>query len=496
MEHKNKKFSMKKTIFISLLLAPLFIISQNLKKEKVKTSFLSYPKVDVKNMDPSTLQVDFCTGNIAYLGKSTKKTTTACKPKGGSLKDTKALEVFYYHFNTLIPASYLKISNSKGEIQLIERINKGDKSFEDFGKKKCYWVESVLKSAYDKNKASFEAKNNKEFVKLKIKKSEEYLASALFFSYVPHTVEVLYPKDKNQNYTDLEKAATIAAEGYEGLKDNADDKEAQSKLRQAISIWEKALTESTPDTKNSRINKKVTLAISENTGRAYMYLMEFDKAKEIVKKALNLEKNFSNNATQRRESLLSYIKENKKGYDLNKETPVNLNVTKIMIKQHPASEIASFTEDYKKFGNAAMAEEIAESKEEYDKAVESGEINPYQKFVMETSFGKQLTLPDLTAKMMKEPAGEKLSELPEDVTKLTDLSILILRGNNLKALPGSIGNLTNLKKLVLTNNQLTTLPDEIGNLKELKNLNLKGNNISAKEISKIKSLLPNCKIKL
>jgi tetratricopeptide (TPR) repeat protein len=487
---------MKKTILISLILAPLLIFSQNLKKEKVKTSFLSYPKIDVKNMDPSTLQVDFCTGTIKYLNKSAKKTTTACKPKGGSIKDAKALEVFYYHFNTLIPASYLKISNSKGEIQLIEQINKADKSFEEFGKKKCYWVESILKSAYDKNKASFESKNQKEFVKLKVKKAEDYLAGALFFSYVPHSIEVLYPKDKNQDYTDLEKAASIAAEGYEELKDNADNKAAQSKLRQAISIWEKALTESTPDLKKSRINKKVTLAISENTGRAYMYLMEFDKALEIIKKALNLEKNFSNNATQRRESLLSYIKENKKGYDLNKDTPVNLDATKIMIKQHPSSEIASFTEAYKKFGYAEKVEEAAANKEEYDKAVESGEINPYQKFVMETSFGKQLTLPDLTAKMMKEPAGEKLSELPEDVTKLTDLSILILRGNNLKVLPASIGKLTNLKKLVLVNNQLTTLPDEIGELKELKNLNLKGNNIPAKEISKIKSLLPNCKIKL
>ena len=108
---------------------------------------------------------------------------------------------------------------------------------------------------------------------------------------------------------------------------------------------------------------------------------------------------------------------------------------------------------------------------------------------------RAITSPDLASKLTKEPAGEKLNEFPEALVELTDLNILILRGNNLKTIPSSIGKLVNLKRLILTNNQLTTLPDEISELKNLKTLNMKGNNISPKEVSRIQSLLPDCKIK-
>jgi len=224
-------------------------------------------------------------------------------------------------------------------------------------------------------------------------------------------------------------------------------------------------------------------------------MLDFEKAKSVIQKALDLEKNFTTDGTREREALLAIIKSNSKGYAVNKNNPINVQVAKIAITTHPSSEIKAFEADYQKYGYAEAAQEIKEAKEEYDKGVESGEINPYQKYVMETSFGKQLTLPDLGAKMLKDPAGDKLDELPEAVTQLSDLNILILRGNNLKSLPASIGNLTELKKLNLTNNQLTSLPDELGQLKNLKTLILKGNSVSAADITKIQGMLPDCDIK-
>lgn len=487
---------MKKLLLPILIIAPLFFIAQNIKREKVKTSFLSYPKIDMTNMDVNSINVDFCSGDMKFVSKTTKKTTNACKAKGASIKDAKAIEVFYYNFTVLSPVSYLKISDSNGEIKYIEKVTEGVKSSVDFGKKKCYWVEPVLESAYKKEKTSFESKSNKENVKVSLKSARDFVNGALFFTYVPQEIMVHYVKSKDYGYSDLEEASAIAVEGFKGIKDNSQNKDAQAKLKQAISIWEKAMTESTPDDKKSRINKKVTLHVAENLGAAYLYLMEFEKAQKVVATALNLEKNITNNGTLRRKALLTTIRENKKGYELNKNTPINNNVVKVDIKTNSSSEIAQYTEDFKKFGNATVVEEIKANKEEYNKAVESGEINPYQRFVIAATTGNQLTLPDLASKLTKEPAGEKLNELPAAVTELTDLNILILRGNNLTTIPASIGKLSNLKKLVLANNKLTTLPDEIGELKGLKTLNLKGNNINQEEVSRIQSLLPNCKVKL
>ena len=448
------------------------------------------------SMDINSLKVDFCIGNMKFMSKSTKKTTNACKAKGGSIKDAKAIEVFYYNFTVLAPVSYLKISDSNGDIKYIDKVTEGGKSYVDFGKDKCYWAEPVLESAYKKGQTSFESNSNKANSKKALDKAGEFVNGALFFTYVPQEVLVHYVKSKDHDYSDLQKASEIAAKGYEGIKDNAKDKDALSKLQQATSMWEKAMTESTPGDKKSRINRKVTLHLAENLGTAYMYMMEFEKAQKVVKDALNMEKNVSNNGTVRRKALLANIKKYKKGYEMNKNTPINDKVAKVNITSHPASELSSYQEEYKKHGNAEKANEMAANKEEYKKKVESGEINKYQRFVIAATTGNQLTLPDLASKLSKAPAGEKLDEFPEEITDLTDLNILILRGNNLKTIPPSIGKMTELKKLVLTNNQLTTLPDEIVELKNLKNLNLKGNSISPKEVSRIQSLLPGCKIKL
>ena len=68
-----------------------------------------------------------------------------------------------------------------------------------------------------------------------------------------------------------------------------------------------------------------------------------------------------------------------------------------------------------------------------------------------------------------------LTELPESIGNLTNLTTLLFRDNQLTTLPESFGNLTNLTKLSLGNYQLTTLPDWIGNLTNLTELCLYDN---------------------
>ena len=483
---------MRKILLALFILTPLLFVAQNRKKEKAKSSFLAYPKIDMKGIDPSTLKAEFCSGDIKVVTQKVNKGSNACKAKGGKAQ---VIEVYYYSVGIMKPNSYLRILDNSGNVKYVKQTTRITSGTTTFGYKKCYWSEPVLKSAYEKEKKSFIQKTQKEEDKACLKIAKEFLNGALTFTYVPQEIEVYYFKDKNHDYSDLAKAATIASEGYDDLKDNYDDNTGQSKLKQAIAIWEKALAESKPDNKDAKINKKVTMTLSENLGKAYMYLMDFEKAQSVVKSALDLQKNVSDNGTIRRKALLAEILEYKKGYNLNKDLAVNTASVKIPITQKPKSEINSFSDDAKKYGNEEVANDMQASKEEYEKGVESGEINPYQKYVMVITGGSQLTLPDLASKMTKEPAGEKLNSLPEEVTNLTDLTHLILRGNNLKVLPPSIGKMVNLKKLVLVNNQLKTLPDEIGNLTNLKTLNLKGNNISDSEVARIQKLLPNCSIK-
>jgi len=64
-------------------------------------------------------------------------------------------------------------------------------------------------------------------------------------------------------------------------------------------------------------------------------------------------------------------------------------------------------------------------------------------------------------------AGSDISELPDEIGQLTELSSLSLRNNRVSSLPESIANLTNLRTLDLRDNGLAALPESIGNLENL-----------------------------
>ena len=86
--------------------------------------------------------------------------------------------------------------------------------------------------------------------------------------------------------------------------------------------------------------------------------------------------------------------------------------------------------------------------------------------------------------------GNKLTSLPPEVFQLINLRGIALTGNELSVLPVEIGNLIHLESLLLSQNKLTTLPSKIGNLKKLKVLSIAENAIKnlPEEIGQLNSL--------
>lgn len=73
--------------------------------------------------------------------------------------------------------------------------------------------------------------------------------------------------------------------------------------------------------------------------------------------------------------------------------------------------------------------------------------------------------------------GNKLTELPPEISELVHLERLFLSYNQLKELPCAIGDLKALTHLSLSHNQLSHIPKEIGKLIKLDFLTLSYNHI-------------------
>jgi internalin A len=92
---------------------------------------------------------------------------------------------------------------------------------------------------------------------------------------------------------------------------------------------------------------------------------------------------------------------------------------------------------------------------------------------------------DLIAKAAKEQCGKlnlsgmNLSELPSEIWKLTNLTLLDLSYNQINFLPESIGQLTNLTSIHIRDNQLNAIPESIGQLTELTSIHLSSNQLNS-----------------
>lgn len=474
--------------------------------------------------------VEIAFGPFSQKGKKLSDHDIVCIRDDGKVDkdDIKECPAYYYEVAYDLPV-VIKITDRQGNI--LNAAHLTDAGTATFGYDASgltgYLKTSDLEAAFGKEGAGKTIR--KDAVQDRLKEVGAFVQSNLYFQQEKVKVNISSGGGK-LNYDDLNKAQELAIGALEDLQ----SANAADQIKEAISIWDKALSEVDMNDKKARINRRLAGFVALNKAKLYYYVNDYQNALASTDESAKYLKFSSNTAHMESVENWRYKISSANGNALSisknaglvqgkpMKAPQFIDLIKVKAKDAPYSIIEPvakydfYKNDYMAFkGESEKAVAATEAAGELDLAAallgggmsESGSISWEDRMQHAANMGYYITIAYSSHEDI--PAGicdlemlntllannAKISSLPGQIGQLKNLKTLNLASNQLTSIPEEIGQLESLKKLNLAKNQLTSLPASIKQCKSLKTLTLKGNNIPQSEIDAIQAALPNCKIK-
>ncbi len=523
---------MKKSLLtVGICMLAVTSFSQKDKGKKVESKYLSLPSYNITETDPSTVSVEFAMQDGSFGTEKLKDAKSKCVPKGGSLKDVVEVTSYYYEIPYTQGESYVIAKSADGNVVYGNKTSETGQSTLRFGwdekmsQPQCeYFISDKLKKDWASQGNSFKSKEDSKYANSVFNEASQEAMANVYLSYMPEEFEVFTGKGKAYDYTDLDNALEKAVAAYEAIAKNGFNAHDLERLKECIAVWEKELESKDLEDKKARISEDIAKGLHENCARAYLYLYDFENAKEHAKEFQELFGNFSNNRSQAFDKVMIRIQLQKIAAGKNEAIMDNISKLHEMAssaktspaKRLPSSEFERVRSDYYSYVGSQANAVYEEKKKEEEEAIASGELNPYEKYYQPTMVGGEGFLMNMPPSALS--GFPELTELPKemceftdakqiiilknnietihpDIAKLENLKKLDLSGNKLKTLPPEIGNLINLETLKLSDNPLESLPDELANCLSLKTIVIKDTSLSSDQIKKLEGWFPDAKIK-
>lgn len=241
------------------------LASSYLKLDGYKKSSENALKITVSLFGFESLEPELKSKEVNSYNSTTKTNTKTNK--------------YWYEISHRHPIN-LKIETPTGEILF-------DETLEEFNEYTITKTSSREGKYPDYNKKTFLLKLQNSIVESNMKYINEYINDNYGFPKKTRNTTVFNIKPKKHKYDDYLQAFESLTSGYKLLV--SDNKSAQERINNAISTWEKILTESNPSDKKARINSDITVVTHINLAEAYFWSNNFVKAEEHLTKILSLE---------------------------------------------------------------------------------------------------------------------------------------------------------------------------------------------------------------
>lgn len=516
----------------SVMFIAVSAMAQKDYSKKVQSQHISLPSYNISEVDPATVSIEYAMNNGVFGTEKLKSAESTCVPKGGTVKDAVKVTSHYYEIPYTKPESYIVAKSTDGTIVYANQSSDSKESILKFGwdekmnQPLCgNFISDKLKKDYASKGESFKAKKHNNYQDRIYKKALEEAKANVYLSYFPEEFKVYSAKGKLYEYIELDAAFESAIVTYKSIKKNGLSSNDIETLKGCILVWEKELETLDLEDKKARITKSIGKGLHENCIRASLYMFDFENAKSHSKSFLSMYGNHSDNRSNAVKKVLKRISQQtiaakRNASIINDVEKLHLMASasskKVNAKMLPSSDFDRLSQEAFDHNMSARIDASNQDKEDKAKAIESGELNPYQQFYTTAAVGGPAILMTMPPSALS--GFPELKELPSEMCEFEDLTQLVilnnsietitpeiaklislkkldLSGNKLKTLPPEIGKLINLKTLKLNKNPIESIPVEIANCTNLTSLTIKGSKLSEEAIAELQRLLPDCKIK-
>ena len=166
---------------------------------------------------------------------------------------------------------------------------------------------TYTKTAYEKRQEAYRKAEDKAKTE-SFKIINSYLAQNYGYTPVSSSRRFYDIKDKVHQYPEYHNAMEKVKTAFAYFSVPSQKELKENSLREAIGIWEEALKGLDKNDKKARINSEVGAVTYLNIAEAYIWLHEFDKAREALVKCSLLSKSYAKTANNVRGFLEGYVK--------------------------------------------------------------------------------------------------------------------------------------------------------------------------------------------
>ncbi len=228
------------------------------------------------------------------------------------IDDKEVKKTKYYYYISSKTAAEFKLKYVSGQVIKSANFNGGSYLYE----KKSGLYDSKVAAAKDfnKNKVALEKNADNAGLELVLEWIKKYLDDNHGYYYTTEYVSISTGKGKKHDYTDLDEALALYKEAAAEYGVQEVSAGFIDKSNKCIEVWKSAISEFDASNKKARISRKNIDELYANIAFAYLYMNEFEKARQTVKQALTVGK-----ADGMEKSYIRQIDEREKRYKANEK---------------------------------------------------------------------------------------------------------------------------------------------------------------------------------